>query len=117
MSQAEERSSELSQKIDSLQASQAAAAKARKAAEARASEAHQHAHSLEERLKALGPLSNGHAEALPLRPRSAEPPAMPGPGTLSCHTPSDDTSIMSVRRARGPSIKAPWGTLDVIIYL
>ena len=57
--------------------------KARKAAELRTAEAEGHAHSLEERLQANGPLSNGHGDAMPMRPRSAEPPAMPGPGQRS----------------------------------
>lgn len=85
--QSEERVVELSSKVESLQASQASAAKARKAAESRAAEAERHARSLEERLQSAGPLSNGHVEeAPPLRPRSAEPPAMAGPGLLAaCH--------------------------------
>lgn len=79
--QSEERVAELSSKTESLQASQVSAAKARKAAESRVAEAERHARSLEERLQSAGPLSNGHVEEAPsLRPRSAEPPAMAGPG-------------------------------------
>ena len=74
---------ELSSKVDSLHAAQAAATKARKAAESRTAEVERHAQSLEERLQSAGPLSNGHVEEAPhLRPRSAEPPAMAGPGLL-----------------------------------
>ncbi|KAK9865958.1 hypothetical protein WJX84_011519 [Apatococcus fuscideae] len=79
--QYEERAAELSTKVEGLKVSQASAAKACKAAESRAVEAERHVHSLEERLQSAGPLSNGHVEeAPPLRPRSAEPPAMAGPG-------------------------------------
>ncbi len=81
--QAEAHNTELSQRVDSLRAAQVAAAKARKAAESRAAETERHAHSLEERLQGNAPLGNGHVpDAMPMRPRSAEPPAMPGPGQL-----------------------------------
>ncbi|KAK9864159.1 hypothetical protein WJX84_002054, partial [Apatococcus fuscideae] len=81
LAKAEERVSELLQRVESLQASQASSAQARKAAEARAAEAERHAHSLEECMQTDGPMSNGHAGDAPApRPRSAEPPAMAGPG-------------------------------------
>lgn len=101
--QAEERVSELLQRVESLQASQASSAQARKAAEARAAEAERHAHSLEECMQTDGPMSNGHAGDAPApRPRSAEPPAMAGPGQSSIFGPRSASLELGLQHAVCP---------------